>query len=224
MDLANTLAFLVFPYVMLTVFVVGHIYRYMADPFGWNAKSSEFLEKKRLFYGVTIFHWGILLTLLGHAGGLLIPQRWFDAVGINGQAHTAIAYYSGLLVGTAAFTGSSLLLLRRVTWPRIQETTSLNDYITLAGLVFVSGAGIFNVMFGHFYVLDSIAPWIRGIVLFVPAPGLMQKVPLSYKVHILSALALLGFSPFSRLVHIWSAPFTYLFRGPIVFRRRVAGY
>jgi nitrate reductase gamma subunit len=111
-----------------------------------------------------------------------------------------------------------------MTHRRIQVTTTLNDYITLAGLIFVSGTGLYNVIFGHFYVLDTVAPWIRGIVTFMPKPELMQDVPLSYKVHILSALALLGFSPFSRLVHIWSAPFTYFLRGQILFRRSVTGF
>jgi len=221
MDLSNTLAFLVFPYLSLAVFVVGHAYRYIVDPFDWNARSSEFLEKKSAFFGITIFHWGILLTLMGHAGGLLIPQAWFDAVGIDGQAHTAIAYWSGLAVGVAAFTGSILLLKRRLTFRRIQVTTSVNDYLILGGLVFVTGMGIYNVVFGHFYLLDTIAPWIRGIVTLTPDPQLMADVPLGYKIHILSAFALLGFSPFSRLVHIWSAPFFYIFRSPIVFRRRV---
>ena len=220
METANTLAFVVFPYMMLTLFVVGHIYRYIADPFAWNAKSSEFLEKHRLFYGATMFHWGILLTLIGHAGGLLIPQRIFDAFGISGETHTLIAYYSGWVVGVAAFAGAVILLLRRITHKRIQVTTSLNDYITLIGLVFVTGAGLFNVIFGHYYVLDSIAPWIQGIVTFHPEPELMLQAPFSYKVHILSAFALLGFSPFSRLIHIWSAPFTYFLRGQIVFRRK----
>lgn len=216
------LAFLVFPYLALTTFVVGHAYRYIVDPFFWNAKSSEFLEKKNLYSGITLFHWGILLTLLGHAGGLLIPQTFFDMVGIDSQAHLRVAYWSGLVVGAAAFVGSIWLLWRRVTVKRIQATTTLNDYVTLAGLVFVTGAGLFNVVFGHFYVLDTIAPWIRGIVFFQPNPELMSAVPLSYKIHILSAFALLGFSPFSRLVHIWSAPFTYLLRRHMVFRRRVA--
>ena len=216
------MAFLVFPYLALTTFVVAHAYRYIVDPFFWNAKSSEFLEKKNLYPGITLFHWGILLTLLGHAGGLLIPQTLFDMVGIDSQAHLRVAYWSGLVVGAAAFVGSIWLLWRRVTVKRIQATTTLNDYVTLAGLVFVTGAGLFNVVFGHFYVLDTIAPWIRGIVFFQPNPELMSAVPLSYKIHILSAFALLGFSPFSRLVHIWSAPFTYLLRRHIVFRRRVA--
>ena len=221
MNLTNMLAFLVFPYLALTTFLVGHAYRYIVDPFFWNAKSSEFLEKKNLYPGITLFHWGILLTLLGHAGGLLIPQTLFDMVGIDGQVHLRVAYWSGLVVGAAAFVGSILLLWRRVTVKRIQATTTLNDYVTIAGLVFVTGAGLFNVVFGHFYVLDTIAPWIRGIVFFQPNPELMSAVPLSYKIHILSAFALLGFSPFSRLVHIWSAPVTYPLRRYIVFRRRV---
>ncbi len=223
MNLSNTLAFLVFPYLALATFVVGHSYRYIADSFSWNAKSSEFLEKKNLYSGITLFHWGILLTLLGHAGGLLIPQALFDMAGIDGRTHTRIAYGSGLVVGAAAFFGSILLFRRRITVKRIRAITTLNDYATLAGLVFVTGLGVYNVVFGHFYVLDTIAPWIRGIVTFRPNPELMLNVPLSYKIHILSAFVLLGFSPFSRLVHIWSAPFTYPLRRYIVFRRRVSG-
>ncbi len=221
MNLMNTLAFVVFPYISLAVFVLGHAYRYLTDPFSWNAKSSQFLEKNETYVGITIFHWGILLTLVGHAGGLLIPQTWFDAVGIDGQAHTRIAYWSGLAVGIAAFVGAVMLLARRVTRERLKVTTTTNDYITLGGLIFVIGAGLFNVMFGHFYLLDTIAPWIRSIVTFTPAPHLMLEVPLSYKVHILGAFTLLAFSPFSRLVHIWSAPFIYILRPWIVMRRKV---
>jgi nitrate reductase gamma subunit len=221
MNLTNMLAYLVFPYLALTVFVVGHTYRYVTDPFFWNARSSEFLEKKNLYPGITLFHWGILLTLIGHAGGLLIPQKLFDLAGINGYTHTQIAYWTGIVAGGAAFAGSIWLFWRRLTVKRIQATTTLNDYVTLAGLVLVTGLGLYNVVFGHFYVLDTVAPWIRGIVFFQPNPKLMSAVPLSYKIHILSAFALLGFSPFSRLVHIWSAPFTYPLRRYILFRRRV---
>ena len=223
MNTANILAFVVFPYIALTVFVVGHAWRYVTDPLAWNARSSELLDKKGHFFGITLFHYGILLTLLGHTGGLLIPQSLLDAVGIDGRAHTQLAYYTGFAFGLAAFAGCLLLIWRRLRHRRVQATTTLSDYITLGGLAFVTGLGIYNVIFGHFYVLDSIAPWIRSILTFSPQPGLMGPVPLSYKIHILSALALLGFSPFSRLVHIWSAPFTYFFRRPLVFRRKASG-
>jgi nitrate reductase gamma subunit len=220
MNWMENLAFVGFPYLALTTFVVGHTYRYVTDAFGWNARSSEILEKQSLRLGVTIFHWGILLTLLGHTGGLLIPQSLYDAVGVTGQIHTRIAYYSGWVVGSAALVGSVLLLWRRLSKTRVRITTSLNDWVTLLLLIWVIAIGLYNAAFGHYYVLDTVAPWIRGIVTFRPDPTLMEQVPFSYKIHILSALALLAFSPFSRLVHIWSAPVTYPLRRYVLFRRR----
>ena len=219
MDLIYELVFTVFPYLCLTTFVVGHAYRYVTDRYHWNARSSEFLEKKSLFYGSVLFHWGIVLTFLGHVSGLLIPQRYLDLAGINAQSHLVIAFWSGLAVGLAAFIGALVLLYRRLTTPRVQAASTLNDVITIGGLVFVIGAGVYNVIFGRYNVLYSVAPWIRGIVTLTPDPSLMLEVPLSNKLHVLSALALLGFSPFSRLVHIWSAPFSYAFRRYVVFRK-----
>jgi nitrate reductase gamma subunit len=218
MDLAYELAFVVFPYLCLAVFVVGHAYRYAVDRFGWNARSSEFLEKRALFYGSILFHFGILMTLLGHAGGLLIPQAVYDIAGIRSEAHLLIAYWMGLLVGAAAFAGAVLLLWRRMTHSRVRAASAVNDTFTIGALVVVIATGLYNVLFGHYNVLYTVAPWIRGIVTFTPDPGLMRAVPISFKVHILSALALLGFSPFSRLIHIWSAPLAYLFRRFLIFR------
>jgi nitrate reductase gamma subunit len=220
MNLAHELGFVVYPYLCLTVFVVGHAYRYAADAYGWNARSSEFLEKKALFYGSIPFHFGILGTLAGHTGGLLIPQSFYDLVGIRSEVHLLIAYWAGLFVGAAAFVGALFLLRRRTTDSRVRAAGTMNDSFTIGALVLVIGAGLYNVLFGHHNVLYTVAPWIRGIVTFTPDPGLMVPVPLSYKIHVLSALALLGFSPFSRLIHIWSAPVAYLFRRSLVFRTR----
>jgi nitrate reductase gamma subunit len=219
MNTLNTLAFAVLPYVTLTIFVVGHLRRYITDDLNWNARSSQILESDALFFGSTLFHWGILLTLAGHAGGLLIPQTIFDRVGIDGGMHTTIAVYSGMGVGGLALAGIAILIWRRTANARLRATTRLNDWITLGGLLFVIGAGLYNVLFGHFYVLDTVAPWIRSILILNPKPELMAGVPVSYKIHILSALALLAFSPFSRLVHIWSAPVFYAIRSPLVFRK-----
>ena len=220
MDKANLFAFVIYPYIVLTTFVLGHLYRYFTDRFGWNARSSELLEKRGTWYRITLFHWGILLTLMGHTGGLLIPQRYYDLFGITGQTHTFVAVVAGLLFGLTAFLGVALLMHRRITRPRIAATTTLNNMITLILLFLATGTGLYNVMFGHFYVLDTIAPWIRGVVILKPDPQLMLDVPLSYKIHILVALTVLGFSPFSRLIHIWSAPFAYVFRKALVFRKQ----
>jgi nitrate reductase gamma subunit len=219
MDLWYTLIFTVFPYICLTTFIVGHAYRYVTDRFAWNSHSSQLLDNRSLRWGVILFHIGIILTFVGHAGGLLIPQKYYDLVGITSQMHLTIAHRSGNVVGMAALVGCILLLRRRLTNPRVRAAGSLNDLITLWGLTVVVAGGVYNVLFGHYNVLDSVAPWIRGIVFFSPDAELMRPVPLSFKIHVTLAWALLGFSPFSRLVHIWSLPISYLFRRPLVFRR-----
>ena len=227
MDTLNTLAFLVFPYLALTTCVVGHLYRYLSDPYGWNTRSSELLDKKGLKVAATVFHWGIIFTLLGHGAGLLIPQKYWDALGIDSQTHTMFAIYSGVLVGAAALLGLTLLIYRRIVKDRILATTSLNDFVTLGLLFFVVATGFTNVvtaLYKHYDILSTVAPWLRGIVTFTPDPTLMLQVPIRFKVHILAVLTLIGFWPFSRLVHIWSVPLTYLFRRRILFRRRGANF
>jgi nitrate reductase gamma subunit len=219
MDLAYELIFTVFPYICLVTFIVGHSYRYVTDRYVWNARSSEFLEKKSLFWGSVLFHVGIVLTFVGHAGGLLIPQRYYDLVGIDSRMHLAIAHWSGEVVGMAAFAGCLLLLWRRATNRRVRAAGTVNDIVTLGALALVIATGVYNVFFGGYNVLYTVAPWIRGIVTFSPDAQLMRPVPLSFKIHVTAAWALLGFSPFSRLVHIWSLPIFYFFRRVLVFRR-----
>jgi nitrate reductase gamma subunit len=224
MDAFNMLAFVVYPYLALTIFVVGHPYRYFSDPYNWNSKSSELLDKDSLKFGITIFHWGIIVTFLGHLSGLLTPQWFLDKLGINAEIHEFVAIAVGIVVGALAFAGLIALLIRRLTRTRVFVHTSVNNFVTLGLLLFVVGAGLYNALFGGYGTasLYTIAPWIRGILTLTPDPDLMADVPWTYKVHILGALAVLAFSPFSRLVHIWSAPFPYLIRSYIVFRRRAA--
>ncbi|MEJ5359329.1 MAG: respiratory nitrate reductase subunit gamma [Desulfobacterales bacterium] len=221
MSTIDLVAFVAYPYLCLAIFAVGHAYRYVTDRYAWNARSSELIEKRHLFIGSYLFHFGVLGTLAGHAVGLLVPQGVYDAVGIDSVAHTALAHLAGRVVGSAAFTGAVLLLARRLFVKRVRLMSAASDFITLGGLIFVTGVGTYDVFVGGFNVLDSIAPWIRGILIFQPDPALMAEVPLRYKLHILAAFTLLAYSPFCRLIHIWSVPVYYLFRRPLLFRRRV---
>lgn len=214
------LAFLVFPYISLSVFVVGHLYRHFTDPFRWNARSSELLDKESLRYSSLLFHYGMVFTVVGHAGGMLIPQSLYDSMGISGEMHTRLAVMAGAVIGAAAVIGNFLLFRRRITNRRVLANSTGNDLLTLGLLLFTGGIGTYNVFFGHFYVLDTIAPWIRGIVTFTPDHTLMRDVPFMYKLHILAAFALFAISPFTRLIHIWSLPLPYFLRNYVLFRKR----
>jgi len=215
------IAFAIYPYIALSVLILGCIYRYIKDPYHWNSKSSEILEKGSLKYASVPFHYGIILALIGHVGGLLVPQQIYDAIGFKENYHLALAAYSGMVFGAAALIGLLLLTWRRLVKPRLLLSSSINDFITLALLLIVIGLGTYNVTFAPYEnVLHDIAPWLRSIFLFAPAPELLDQVPLTYKAHFVAVWTLFAFYPFSRLVHITSAPVTYIYRAYILFRRR----
>ncbi|MCL4500366.1 MAG: respiratory nitrate reductase subunit gamma [Deltaproteobacteria bacterium] len=221
----NTLGFVVYPYISLTILVCGCLYRYFKDPYSWNARSSEILEKESLKYSSVLFHYGIILALLGHVGGLLVPQRVYSAIGFTPEYHLFVARYSGILFGVAAFAGLLALTWRRLGKTRIRKTSSLGDLITLLLLLIVIGLGTYNVTFApHKNVLYDVAPWLRGLLTLAPDNQLLVTVPVLYKLHFLAVFTLLAFYPFSRLVHITSAPLTYAYRVYLLFRRRCEGF
>ena len=57
------------------------------------------------------------------------------------------------------------------------------------------------------------AAWARSIFLFQPeAAALLDSVPWIYKVHLIAGMTLFLITPFTRLVHIFSAPVWFLGR------------
>jgi nitrate reductase gamma subunit len=70
----NTFLFVAFPYVAVMVFVVGVAYRYRQKGFTVSSLSSQFLEGKKLFWGVVPFHIGLLLVLLLHMVIFFFPS------------------------------------------------------------------------------------------------------------------------------------------------------
>lgn len=216
----NNLAFQVLPYVCLASYAGGLIYRRLTDPYRWNAKSTEILDKEGVKFASPLFHYGVLSTFVGHASGLLIPQQVFDRMGIDDKAHTRMAIGLGMLFGFPAFLGNLLLFRRRIRQERVLKNSAVRDVISPSLLLGVIGVGTYNVFFDHYYVLDTVAPWIRSIVLFNPRPEYMIPVPLTYKLHVLGAFILFAYYPFSRLIHSWSPPVGYPPRSYILFRSR----
>ena len=51
----NHFFFVVFPYIVIVVFLVATIYRYRSSSFGFSSLSSQFLEGKQGFWGSVPF-------------------------------------------------------------------------------------------------------------------------------------------------------------------------
>jgi nitrate reductase gamma subunit len=221
----SVLLWVVVPYVAITTFVVGHYWRYRYDKFGWTTRSSQLYERRLLRWGSPLFHFGILLVALGHVGGLLIPEAWTNAVGISETAYHIVAFTLGTVAGLATLAGVAILIYRRRTVGPVFSATTRNDkamYVVLV-LTIVLGLGttVLGNITGHPHdYRQTVAPWFRSIFDLHPDTNLMVHAPLGFQLHVLSAWVLFAFWPFTRLVHVFSAPVGYLTRPYIVYRSR----
>jgi nitrate reductase gamma subunit len=221
----NVLLWIVVPYVALAVFIGGHLWRYRYDKFGWTTRSSQLYERRLLRLGSPLFHFGILLVVAGHIGGLLIPEGWTKALGVSETAYHAVAFTLGTVAGVATLAGAAILIYRRRTVGPVFSATTRNDKAMYVLLILTLILGLGTTVLGnvtghpHDYRL-TVAPWFRSVFYFHPDTNLILAAPIGFRLHVLSAWALFAFWPFSRLVHVFSAPLGYLTRPYIPYRSR----
>ena len=228
-DFINQLAFGWYPYLAVTVLVVGSIFRFDANQFGWRSQSSQFLRKRQMMIGSNLFHMGILVLLMGHFVGLLTPINVFDALGVSHSFKQTTALVVGGIAGVAAYVGCTLLLHRRLFDARIRKSSSWGDILVLVLLWLQLTLGILTTFWTIKHLDGSemvkFMSWANGILTLDPAaPQRLSEVALVYKLHIIRGLTLFLITPFTRLVHIWSAPLGFLIRpGYQIVRSRRAG-
>jgi respiratory nitrate reductase gamma subunit len=219
------LLWIVLPYVSVTIFVAGHVWRYRHDQFGWTSRSTQLLENRLLAWGSPLFHYGALAAIGGHALGILIPASATSALGIHEHTYHLIAALAGGVAAVVTTIGFLILVYRRATVRRVAVTTSWLD-LAVFGLLTVSiGLGVSETLavqvFGHSYdYRTTISPWFRGLLIFQPETHTVTDARLIFQIHAISAWPLYALWPFSRLVHAWSIPFQYLGRPYILYRRR----
>ncbi|MBB6349095.1 respiratory nitrate reductase subunit gamma [Nonomuraea muscovyensis] len=230
MNALDLLLWVIAPYVALTVFVLGHLWRYRYDKFGWTTRSSQMYESRLLRIGSPLFHFGILVVILGHVGGLVIPKSWTEAAGVSEEAYHVVAVVLGTIAGVCTLAGLAILIYRRRTVGPVFTATTRNDKLMYAVLALTIVLGlaatvVANIVGGGYDYRTTISPWFRSIFYFSPDPALMAGAPLLFQLHALSALVLFAIWPFTRLVHMLTAPVGYLTRPYVVYRSRedVAG-
>jgi nitrate reductase gamma subunit len=215
------------PYLAIAIFVVGHVWRYRYDKFGWTSRSTQILESRWLAWGSNLFHYGALAAIGGHVLGIVIPASWTAAVGVTEADYHILSAAAGTAAGLVCGAGLVILVWRRLGVLRVWKTTTYIDMATYALLIIIITLGLidttwFNTIQGGYDYRHTVAIWFRGIFLLDPRPDLMVTAPLVYQLHAASAWLLFALWPFSRLVHAWSLPFQYLGRPYILYRSRYA--
>ncbi|EGQ26539.1 respiratory nitrate reductase subunit gamma [Mammaliicoccus sciuri] len=214
----------IFPYICMAVFIVGHIFRYRNDQFGWTAKSSEFIEKKQLMIGSLLFHIGIFPVILGHVAGLGIPMEWTRAMGISDHMYHLGAVWGGGFFGVVTLVGMIILTSRRFTKSNVRKLSSTSDLIVNSLLLFIVFIGVYSSLITNnitpgFDYRATISVWFRSLLIFQPEAAYMAAVPIAFKLHILTGFLIFAMWPFTRLVHVWSVPLNYVGRSYILYRK-----
>ncbi|HSK26196.1 MAG TPA: respiratory nitrate reductase subunit gamma [Jiangellales bacterium] len=217
------------PYVTVAVLVVGLWWRYRYDKFGWTTRSSQLYESRLLRIGSPLFHFGILVVVVGHLIGLVVPKSWTEAVGVSEGLYHVNAVALGGIAGICTLAGVAILVYRRRTTGPVFMATTANDkgmYLVLV-LAILTGLAVTALSAGvvgeeHDY-RETVGPWFRSLFRLQPEGELMVEAPLGFRLHTLMGMALFALWPFTRLVHAFSAPVAYLFRPYVLYRSRGAG-
>jgi len=225
----NTLVFGIYPYIALSVMIIGSIIRYDREPYTWRSGSSQLLRRRQLMWGSNLFHIGVLIVFLGHLFGLLVPIQVYDAIGVGHGFKQMMAITVGGIAGVACLAGGIMLLHRRLTDPRIYKTSSFADIAILIILIvqLVLGLGTIPISMGHLDGSEMVKfmAWSQGIFTFAPdAAAYVASTHWIFKLHLFLGLTIFLLFPFTRLVHMLSVPVRYLWRpGYQVVRTRLAG-
>jgi len=224
MSRADFFLWVALPYLAIAIFAAGHVWRYRRGRYTWTARSTQLLERRLLMAGSLLFHAGLLAVIGGHVLGVVIPKRWIDAIGIGEGAYHWLALLAGGASGAAVLAGFAILVYRRLRIGRVRVTTSRSDLVLypLLAATIVLGmiATVWETGIDRYGYRETVAPWFRGLFALDPDAALMAGAPLVYQAHVVSAWLLLAAWPFTRLVHAWSVPVTYLARSHILYRSR----
>ena len=221
--MSDLILFAVFPYVAVALAISGGIYRYARDRFTYSSLSSQFLERQRLFWGSVPWHYGIVILLIGHLVGWAIPSavEAFNAVPLR----LYILEITALGLGLLSLFGICALILRRMTVRRIRVVTSPMDAVLLGLLLLQVLTGVYTAIFsrwGTAWYLSNAVPYLQSLMKLDPQVQFAATLPLVTRIHVVSAWLLVAIFPFSRLVHIFTLPVTYLWRPyqTVVWNRR----
>ena len=210
----NTLMFAAFPYICVAIFLIGSIYRYMNKGFQVSSLSSEFLERKKLFWGSQPFHYGLLVLFFGHLIAFLFPRT---VLAWNGEpVRLLILEFSSFAFGLTALSGLVLLILRRLGNKRILIVSNKMDMLVYTVLItqIVTGLGVaFFVRWGSSWFAAVLTPYLRSIFALNPDIAAVSAMPWLVQLHIISAFFIIAIIPFTRFMHFLVAPVDYLWRG-----------
>ena len=226
MNALDNFLFGLYPYIALTVFLLGSLIRFDRDQYTWKSDSSQLLKAGQLRVGSNLFHIGVLFLFFGHFFGMLTPHFVYESF-ISAGNKQVMAMVSGGIAGVLGFIGVSLLLHRRLFEPRIRINSKTSDIVLLILLWLQLALGLATIPMSAQHLdgsmMMNLAGWAQRIVTFqAGAPELLAEAGWIFKMHMFLGMSIFFIFPFTRLVHVWSGfgAVAYLIRPHQIVRAR----
>lgn len=220
----NVFFYDIYPYICATVFFLGSWLRYDYGQYTWRASSSQMLDKRGMVIWSNLFHIGILGIFFGHLFGMLTPHwmyAWFLPIAVKQQ----MAMILGGVCGVLTLIGGAGLLWRRLTNQRVRATSTTPDIIIMSILLIQCLLGLSTIPFSAQYPdgsemmkLDSHSQHQMNAENKRHTTQHFRRPAAEGDNTLRPAIFLLF--PFTRLVHVWSAPFEYFTRRYQIVRTR----
>lgn len=227
MNTMHQFLFGIYPYIALSIFLLGSLIRFEREQYSWKSESSQILYQGQLRLGNILFHVGILAVFAGHLFGLLTPLAFWDAVGVSHSAKQMLAMAAGGIFGGIALIGLILLIARRFMCDRLAANTTWRDKLVLFWILGTLLVGLSTIFVSAQHTdggeMVMLMQWAQHIVTFQgDAASFITGVSPLFKLHIFMGLTLFVIFPFTRLVHVWSGfgAVTYLGRAWQLVRKR----
>ena len=208
--MSDIILFVAFPYVAVVLAIVVGVQRYRTNRFSYSTLRSQILENRTLFWGSVPWHYGIVVVLLAHLIGFLIPGMWASITADPAALYTIEMI--GFAFGMAALFGLCVLMVRRSTYERIRAVTSPMDWVLLIALLVQVALGMYVSLayrWGADWYVDTAVPWLVSLVSLNPQTQYVSSLPWAVKLHMLNGFLVIALFPFSRLVHLIMFPFWY---------------
>ncbi|AIL32823.1 respiratory nitrate reductase subunit gamma [Basilea psittacipulmonis] len=223
----NLFFFGIYPYICMSIFLLGSLVRYDREQYTWKSDSSQLLYRGQLILGSRLFHLGVLMVFLGHLFGLLTPLSVWEFLGVTHTAKQIFAMSMGGLFGSLAWIGLVILIHRRLRCERLRANSTWRDYLVL-GWIFITLSFGLSTIFVSAHHLDGeemvkLMEWAQHIVTFrVSASDYIQGTDIIFRIHIFLGMTFFAIFPFTRMVHAWSGFGTlyYIIRPWQLVRRR----
>ena len=209
----NFVLFVVFPYMAIVLAILVGLYRYFNDRFSYSSFSSQFLENRILFWGSVPWHYGVILVLLAHLLALFFPTQWAALIAVPLRLY--VLEVTGLALALVAIVGLTLLILRRLQNARVLTVTTVADWLLLLVLLAQVILGFWVALryrWGSDLYLHTAVPWLVSLVTLTPQIQYVTSLPWVVKLHMLGGFFIILLFPFTRLVHVFTVPITYLWR------------